>query len=469
MALEAKKEDFSEWYTDLIQKADLADYSQVSGCLVFKPRSYALWEVVQKVVDAEFKKIGMQNAYFPLFIPEKLLKKEETHVKGFHPEVAWVTHAGEHKLNERLAVRPTSETIMYDSFSNWIRSWRDLPLRLNQWNNVVRWEFKNPVAFLRTREFLWNEGHTVFATKKEADAERDVILKIYKDFCENYMALYGIVGRKTEQEKFAGAEATYAIEYLLPAGKAAQGPDFHSDGQTFAKAFDIKYLDKNEKEQHPYQNTFAITTRMIGVMIAIHGDDKGLVIPPKMTAEKAVIVPIYREDNKKDIMKTAENIKKSVEGSFIDDSDKSPGWKFNEWELKGIPLRIEIGPKDLEKNQAVLVRRDTGEKVSVSLDQIESKVKEVLDKMQSDMFKKSKKFLEDNLVSVNDWASFVKAHKEKKLVKAPYCGDCEDEIKDKTQGVTTRVIPSDHTVKKGTKCVNCGKEAKYNVLFAKGY
>ncbi len=474
--LKAKKEeDFSEWYTELIQKADLADYSSVSGCMVLKPAVYALWETVQNVIDKEFKKIGIQNAYFPLLIPEKLLQKEKKHVEGFSPEVAWVTEAGEHKLNERLAIRPTSETIMYDSYSKWIRSWRDLPLKINQWNNVVRWEFKNPVALLRTREFLWNEGHTVFATKEEADAERDVILGIYQNFLKDHMALYGILGRKTEKEKFAGAEATYSIEFFLPSGKGIQGPDFHSDGQGFAKAFDIKFLDKNEKEQYAYQNTFAITTRMLGVMIAIHGDNKGLVIPPMMAPKKAVIVPIYFDKVKDKVLKVAKQVEKSLQGlAFLDEREEhTAGWKFSEWELKGIPLRIEIGPKDVEKNQAIVVRRDNGEKQTVRLDDLsDEKINEILNRMQHALYEKSKKFLEASTVEVKDLNALVKAAQNKKFIKAPYCGNakCEDLIKTKTEGVTARCIPlNDPTPKKGSKCVNCGKEAKHNVFFAKAY
>ncbi|MBW2984422.1 proline--tRNA ligase, partial [Candidatus Woesearchaeota archaeon] len=277
VGITAKKENFSEWYTQVIQKADLADYSDVSGCIVFKPNSYAIWERIVAEVDKRIKKLGVKNAYFPLFIPEKFLKKEQAHVKGFSPEVAWVTQAGGSKLDERLAVRPTSETIMYDSYSKWIRSWKDLPLRLNQWNNVVRWEFKHPVPFLRTREFLWNEGHTAFATKQEAEKEIQDIINMYKEVLEKYLALPGIIGKKTEKEKFAGAEYTVSIELLMPNGRAIQGPDAHSDGQNFAKAFNISFLDQNEKKQYVWQNTWAITTRMLGIMIAIHGDDKGAV------------------------------------------------------------------------------------------------------------------------------------------------------------------------------------------------
>ena len=295
-----KDKNFSEWYTQVVQKADLADYTKVSGCIVFKPYAYAIWENIKDIVDGKIKKMGVKNVYFPLLIPESLLKKEKEHVKGFNPEVAWVTHTGNTKLNERLAIRPTSETIMYDSYSKWIRSWRDLPLKLNQWCSVVRWEFKHGIPFLRTREFLWNEGHTVFANKGEAEKECIDILNMYYDVVKNYLALYGVKGKKTEKEKFAGAEYTLSIECFMPNGKAIQGPDSHFDGQNFAKAFNIKFIDKDEKEKYVWQNTWAITTRMIGILIAVHGDDKGLVLPPKIAPNKVVIVPIlFKKDKDK--------------------------------------------------------------------------------------------------------------------------------------------------------------------------
>jgi prolyl-tRNA synthetase len=468
-----KEENFSDWYTEVIQKADLADYTSVSGCMTFKPYAYSMWEIVQKVVDKEFKKIGIQNCYFPMLIPENLLKKEAKHVEGFSPEVAWVTHAGDSKLKERLAIRPTSETIMYESYSKWIRSWRDLPLRLNQWNNVVRWEFKHPVALLRTREFLWNEGHTVFSTEEEALKEKDQIMSIYQSFLNDYMALFGVTGRKTEKEKFAGAEATYAIELFLPSGKAIQGPDFHSDGQNFAKAFDIKFLDKEEKEKYVWQNTFAITTRMLGVMVAIHGDNKGLVLPPKMAPIQIVIVPIYFKENKEKIISKALEVKNKIKkySVSLDDRDEyNPGWKFNEWELKGVPLRIEIGPKDVEKKQVVLVRRDTNDKKAVKLKDLEKEVDNTLEDIQSNLFNNAKKFLKNNIVEAKNWNEFIKNIKNKKLVKAFFCGkeDCEDLIKDKSGGATSRVISSEQPKKIG-KCVHCGKEGKYSVYFGKAY
>ena len=363
--LQADKDDFSEWFTQLMLKADLADYTDVSGCIVYKPGSYAIWEKVREEVDKRFKPLGIQNAYFPLFIPEKNFNQEKEHVAGFTPEVAWVTEAGNSKLAERLAVRPTSETIMYPSYSKWIRSWRDLPLKINQWNNVVRWEFSHPVPFFRGREFLWNELHTVLATEKEAMEEGKEILNAYDDVCQNYLALYGMVGKKTDKEKFAGGVASWKIHYIIPTGRVIEGPCFHYDGQNFAKAYDIKFLNPEGKEQYPHQNTYAISTRMLGTMFAVHSDDKGLILPPKVAPHQIVIVPILFEDSKDKVLKKADEIAKSLEefNAFVDKRDNyKPGFKFNEWELKGIPIRIEIGPKDLEKNQIVAVRRDNGKK-----------------------------------------------------------------------------------------------------------
>ncbi len=465
-----KSEDFSEWYTQVVQKAELADYTEVSGCIVFKPAAYAIWENICSEVDKRFKKTGIKNCYFPLFIPLKLLSKEEEHVKGFVPEVAWVTEAGSTKLTEKLAVRPTSETIMYPSFSKWIKSWRDLPLRLNQWNNVVRWEFKHPTPFLRTREFLWNEGHTVFATKEEAEAEKDEIIGIYKDVVENYMALYSLIGKKSEKEKFAGAEYTISMEYLLPNGKAIQGPDFHHDGQNFAKAFNIIFLDKNEEKQHAWQNTFAITTRMIGVMVAVHSDDKGLVLPPKIAPNQVIIIPIFTKENKEKIVKKANEIKNKLKkyNPLLDDRDDySVGWKFNESELKGYPLRIEIGPKDIEKKQVVLVRRDTNKKEIVKITDIDKSVEKTLENIQDNLFKKAKELIEKNIVTAKNFQDLKNQVKNKKIVLAPFCNtkECEEEIKFKTDGAKSLNIAS----KKAGICINCDKKAEYLFYFGKSY
>jgi len=470
-----KKENFSEWYTQVIQKADLADYSAVSGCIIYKPNSYAVWEKIQHITDQKFKKAGIKNAYFPLFIPESFLQKEATHVEGFTPEVAWVTHAGKSKLDERLAVRPTSETIMYDSYSKWIRSHKDLPLRINQWNNVVRWEFKHPTPFLRGREFLWNEGHTCFATKEEAEKEKDEIIGIYQSVCENYLALPSLIGKKSEKEKFAGAEYTVSLEFSMPNGRAIQGPDFHHDGQNFAKAFDITFLDQNSKKQYVWQNTWAITTRMLGIMFAIHGDDQGLILPPKIAPTQIVIVPILFEKTKVKVLKTAKKIqqklKKTFSVHFDNREDYSPGWKFNEWEVKGIPLRIEIGPKDLEKNQVTLVRRDTKEKQSLPLPGIEKEVELILNQIQESLFKKAQLLLKKSLIKANTLTEVKKQIQNKKLVLAPFCNtpSCEENIKDKLGGAKSLNSPFQQPKLNHKKCFACNKKATSWFYFGKSY
>jgi len=467
-----KSEDFSEWYTQIVQKSDLADYTDVSGCIVFKPLAYAIWEKIVSEVDKRFKKSGIKNAYFPLLIPEKLLSKEKEHVKGFSPEVAWVTYAGNTQLDERLAIRPTSETIMYASFSKWIKSWRDLPLRINQWNNVVRWEFKHPVPFLRTREFLWNEGHTVFATKKEAEAERDEIMGIYQDVTENYMALHGLLGKKSEKEKFAGAEYTITLEYLLSNGKAIQGPDFHHDGQNFAKAFNITFLDKKEEKQHAWQNTFAITTRMIGIMIAIHSDDKGLVLPPKIAPNQIIIIPIFTKENKEKIIKKANEIKTKLKrfDPILDDREEySAGFKFNESELKGYPIRIELGPKDLEKKQVILVRRDTNHKEPIKITSLTKTVPKVLEEIQTSLLKKATELIESNIKKAKDFQELKQHIKDQKIVLAPFCNEakCEEMIKYKTGGAKTLNSPLNQ--KTNAKCISCNKPTKELFYFGKSY
>ncbi len=469
-----KEENFSEWYQDLILKSELADYSSVSGCIVFRPRSYAVWEKVQKVIDAEFKKIGIQNTYFPLFIPESLLSREQEHVKGFVPEVAWVTHAGETKLNERLAVRPTSEAIMYESYSKWVRSWKDLPLKLNQWNSVVRWEFKHAVPFLRTREFLWNEGHNVYSNEQDLEKDRKDILKIYADFLKDYMALPSLVGKKTDREKFAGAKATYSIELILPNGKAIQGPDFHDDGQNFAKAYNIKFLNKDSKEEYAYQATYAITTRMLGVMFAIHSDDKGLVLPPKLADNQVVIIPILFDESKKAVLKKAGEIRKTLSdlNPHLDDREGySPGWKYSEWELKGVPLRIELGPKDLEKNQVMIARRDNGEKIAVKIKDLSKKVPQMLEDMQKNLYKKAEKLIEEGLVEIKTMPELQKAVQNKKIALAPFCGDpeCEEKVREKNEGVKSLNSPLNQKPLKGKKCFSCGKTAEFMVYFGKSY
>lgn len=469
IGITAKKDkDFSEWYSQVIIKAELVDYTSVSGCFAFRPYGYAIWEKIVKEVDSRLKKMGVQNVYFPLFIPEKLLKKEQQHVKGFAPEVAWVTEAGNTKLDERLAVRPTSETIMYESYSKWIRSWRDLPLKYNQWNNVVRWEFKHPTPLIRTREFLWCEGHTAFATREEAEQEIKDVMALWQEVTENLLALKGLSGRKSEAEKFAGAIASYSIEFLLPNGKAAQGPDAHFDGQNFAKAFEITFLSKDGKKELVWQNTWAITTRMIGILAMAHGDDRGLVLPPCIAPIQAVIVPIMFDESKKTVIKAAEEIKAQLKGisAMVDDRDEyTPGWKFNEWELKGVPVRIEIGPRDLKEKQAVLVRRDTGQKETVKLAKIKAAVDDTLERIQKELLRKSESFLKASTAEARSIKEVEYAAKGGKLAKGYFCGSekCDAEVK-KTEAKSLCI---ELQGKKGS-CIACGKESS-QAYFGKSY
>ncbi len=470
----SKDQDISEWYTQLIQKAELADYSAVSGCIIYKPASYAVWEKIVAVTDAQFKQVGIKNAYFPLFIPEKLLQKEAVHIAGFEPEVAWVTQAGNSILPERLAVRPTSETIMYDSYSKWIRSYKDLPLRLNQWNNVVRWEFKHATPFLRGREFLWNEGHTCFATRQEALAEQQQIISIYQDVCENYLALPALIGKKSEQEKFAGAVFTVSMEFIMPNGKGIQGPDFHHDGQNFSKAFDISFTDKDGVKKQVWQNTFAISTRVLGVLFAVHSDDKGLVLPPKVAPIQTVIVPILFDNSKTKVMAAVDRLKKKLETKCIsvhvdDREDYSPGWKYNEWEMKGVPLRIEIGPRDLAKNMAQIIRRDTGEKISSKLSGIDITVANLLQKIQDSLFCKAKLLLEKRKVVVKTTEEAEAAFKQGNYVYAPWCAvpSCEESFKEKTSGKSLN-SPLQQPKISG-KCFNCKNKAGQWFYFGRSY
>jgi len=469
----AEKDEFTEWFTQIMLKADLADYTDVSGCIVFKPTAYEIWEKIKQETDIRFKKLGIKNCYFPLFIPEKFLTKEKEHVKGFSPEVAWVTHAGDTQLNEKLAVRPTSETIMYPSYSKWIRSYRDLPLKLNQWNNVVRWEFKHPVPFLRTREFLWNEGHTVYETQEQAEKEKDEIIDIYNEICQDYLALPALIGKKSEKEKFAGAEYTVSLEFYMPNGKAIQGPDFHYDGQKFAKAYGIKFLDKNEKPQYAHQNTFAISTRMLGVMFAIHSDDKGLIMPPKIAPNQIAIIPIYNNENKKEILAQAKKIAQTLKSHnpILDDRDDyRPGFKFNEYEMKGIPIRIELGPKDLEKNQVIVARRDTNQKEPIKIKDLKTEIPKILEDIQSSLLKKAEKLLKDNIESVSNLKQTQEAIKNKKIALTPLCKseECEDMLKHKTEGA--KVLNIDESAQtKDLKCIICEKPANYVARVGKSY
>lgn len=471
----SRKDDFSEWYTQVIQKADLIEYSPVSGCYILRPGSYSIWEKVQQYFDGLIKKDGVQNCYFPLLIPESLLNKEKKHVEGFSPEVAWVETGGKSKLNERLAIRPTSETIINDAYAKWIRSHRDLPLRLNQWCNIVRWEFKHCTPFLRSREFLWQEGHTAFATKEEAVREVHKILDFYEKVFVELYAVPVLKGQKSENEKFAGADFTTSVESFLPNGKAIQGATSHHLGQNFSKAFGISFKGENQENQFVWQNSWGISTRSIGIMIMMHSDDSGLVLPPKVASIQAVIVPILFDDSRKKVLKEADNIKKSLEklgvSVHLDDRDGySPGWKFNEWELKGIPLRIEIGPKDLEKKQVTIVRRDTRNKHAIALSSVGKESVSLLNKIQSDLFKKAKKSLDENIVKVETRKDAEKALQANKIFFAPWCGSVksEEEFKEKS-GAKSLNSPFKQPSVKGKKCfLGCG-EAKSWFYFGKSY
>ena len=464
VGITAKKEgDFSERYTQVLQKAEMIDYSPVSGCYILRPNSMFIWEQVQKWFDKEIQKIGVKNAYFPLFIPESLLKKEEKHVEGFAPEVAWVTQGGDTKLPERLAIRPTSETIMCHTFSKWVQSHKELPLKINQWCNVVRWEFKHPTPFLRSREFLWQEGHTVHATKESADEEVYHILDLYEQVLKDLFALPCLKGRKSEDEKFAGALYSTSCEVYLPNGKAVQGCTSHALGQNFSKPFNIQFLDENGDNAYAWQNSWGISTRTIGMMIMMHGDDKGLIIPPRVAATQAVIVPILFDDTREAVMKEAKKLEAdlNIRVHLDEREDHSPGWKFNEWEMKGVPIRIEIGPKDVEHKQCVLVRRDSGEKQNVPLDQVSAKVTQVLESIQNDMYTKAAHFMKEATVEVESLKQFP----ESKLAHALWCEEaaCHEQIKEKFNAKCL-------TMEEGTgKCFMCGKPAKGKAYFAKSY
>lgn len=468
-AITSMEDDFAQWYTDVVKKAELIDYSSVKGCMVIKPAGYAIWENIQKELDARFKETGVENVYMPMFIPESLLQKEKDHVEGFAPEVAWVTHGGLEPLAERMCVRPTSETLFCDFYAKEIQSYRDLPKLYNQWCSVVRWE-KTTRPFLRSREFLWQEGHTAHATAKEAEERTILMLNVYADFCENVLAIPVIKGQKTEKEKFAGAESTYTIEALMHDGKALQSGTSHNFGDGFAKAFEIQYADKENKLQYVHQTSWGLTTRLIGAIIMVHGDNSGLVLPPRIAPIQTMIVPIAQ--HKEGVLDKAYELKKRLSGFRVkvDDTDKSPGWKFSEQEMRGIPTRVEIGPKDIEANQAVIVRRDTREKIVVSLDELEEKIAEILENIQKDMLETAKAHREAHTYEAVDYAQFKELAENKPgFIKAMWCGDeaCEDKIKEDTTA-TSRCMPfeQEHI---SDKCVCCGKEAKKLVYWGKAY
>ena len=469
-AITSMNEDFAQWYTDVVKKAELIDYSSVRGCMILRPNGYAIWENIQKELDARFKATGVENVYMPLFIPESLLQKEKDHVEGFAPEVAWVTHGGLEKLPERLCVRPTSETLFCDLYANIVQSYRDLPKLYNQWCSVVRWE-KTTRPFLRSMEFLWQEGHTAHATAEEAEERTIQMLNVYADFCENVLAIPMIKGKKTDKEKFAGAHSTYTIEALMHDGKALQSGTSHNFGDGFAHAFGVQYTDKENKLQYVHQTSWGMSTRIIGAVIMVHGDDSGLVLPPRIAPNQVVIVPIMQK--KEGVLEKANEVKEQlskVSRVILDDSEKSPGWKSSEYEMRGIPVRVELGPRDIENNQAVLARRDTGEKITVSLDNIAEEVTKLLDTIQHDMLERARKHRDSHTYTAHNMDEFAKTVKETPgFVKAMWCGDeeCENKIKEMT-GATSRCMPfeQEHI---DDKCVCCGKPAKTMVYWGKAY
>jgi prolyl-tRNA synthetase len=463
-------EDFAQWYTDIVTKADLIDYSSVRGSMIIRPYGYALWDNIKNELDARIKETGHENVYMPLFIPESLLQKEKDHIEGFAPEVAWVTHGGSEELTERWCVRPTSEVLFCEHYKNIIHSYRDLPKLYNQWANVVRWE-KTTRPFLRTLEFLWQEGHTCHATDEDAHEETKKMLEVYADVCENVLAIPVIKGQKTEKEKFAGAKFTYTIESLMHDGKALQSGTSHHLGDGFAKAFGIQFTDQEGNLQYVQQTSWGFTTRIIGAMIMVHGDDRGLVMPPKVAPTQVMIVPIAQ--HKEGVLDFAYELKDKLSKSVrvgIDASDKKPGWKFNEYEMKGIPLRLEVGPKDIEKGQVILARRDTGEKLIVSMEELDGKLNQILDDIQRNLYQKASKHREER-TSIATNLDQLKNILETKpgFVKAMWCEnrECEDKVKEET-GATSRCMPFEQEAI-SDKCFSCGETANQMVYWAKAY
>lgn len=486
--LTSRAEDYSQWYLDVIAAADLAEHSPVKGCMVIKPTGYAIWEMMQQVLDRKFKEKGVENAYFPLFVPKSFLEKEEGHAEGFAKECAIVTHYRlkadpknpgklivdpDAELDEELVIRPTSETIMYDTFSNWIHSYRDLPLLINQWANVVRWEMRTRL-FLRTTEFLWQEGHTVHATAAEADQFARTMLEAYRQFAEDYLAVPVVTGRKTESERFAGAHTTYCVEAMMQDGKALQFGTSHFLGDNFAKAFNVKFTDEGNVEQYGWQTSWGVSTRMIGGLIMTHSDDQGLVLPPKIAPIQAVIVPLWFKDGQKEtVLPEAEELARKLRDAGIrvkvDTRDLRPGEKFFHWEKKGVPVRIELGPKDLEAGTAMVARRDESEKRAVKLDVLADTARDLLDEIQASLFQRAKAFRERNTVKADTWDAFKAAIEEGKFVLAHWDGTAETEaaIKEET-AATIRCIPFDREAEAGA-CVRSGKPSEGRVLFARSY
>ncbi len=465
-------EDFAKWYTDVVKKSELIDYSGVKGCMVIRPYGYAIWENIQKDMDRRFKETGHENVYMPMLIPESLLNKEKDHVEGFAPEVAWVTIGGSEKLSERLAIRPTSEVLFCEHYAKVINSYRDLPKLYNQWCSVMRWE-KTTRPFLRSSEFLWQEGHTMHETAEDAKEETMRMLKVYEDFYKETLAIPAITGQKTEKEKFAGAISTYTIEPMMHNGVALQGGTSHYFGNSFAKAFGIQFTDRENKLQNPHQTSWGVSTRMIGAIIMVHGDDNGLVLPPKIAPIQVVIVPIAA--HKGGVIEKAKELEAKLKAKGlrvkVDDSDNSPGWKFAEYEMKGVPVRLEIGPKDIEKDQCVLVRRDNREKVFTPLAELEQTVENTLQAVHDGLYQKALENLKEKTHTALTYEEFLDISKNQGgFIKAMWCGEsaCEDKIKDETGGVKSRCIPF-HEEHLADTCVCCGKPAKHMVYWGKQY
>ncbi len=470
-AITSRDEDFAKWYTDIVMKADLIDYSSVKGCMVIRPYGYALWENMQRILDGMFKETGHENVYMPMLIPESLLNNEKDHVEGFAPEVAWVTHGGSEQLAERLCVRPTSETLFCEHYGNIIHSYRDLPKLYNQWCSVVRWE-KTTRPFLRSREFLWQEGHTAHATEEEAVEEAEKMLNIYAEFCEKYLNMPVVKGMKTESDKFAGAKATYCIEAMMHDGKALQAGTTHNFGDGFAKAFGIQYASRDNKLEYVHQTSWGVTTRLIGAIIMSHGDDNGLVLPPEVAPVQVVILPVQQQ--KEGVLEKANEIREQISKKFrvkLDDSDNSPGWKFSEYEMKGVPLRLEVGPRDIAQNQCVLVRRDNREKTFVKLENLESEIERLLKEFGDNIYKIAANNLEKRTHSCKTMDEIIKTLEEKGdgFIKAMWCGseECEAKVKEVT-GVASRCIPFEQENIADT-CVCCGKKAEKMVVWGKAY
>lgn len=469
-----KKEDFSEWYTQVVLKAQLADYAPVKGLIVLRPDGYSIWESLRKTFDEKFSRNGIRNGFLPVLIPESLLGKEQKHFAGFNPEVFWVTHSGENEVGDRLALRPTSETLAYTLYSKWIKSWRDLPLKINFWNTALRAEIKATKPFLRTSEFLWQEGHTVHSTEEEAKNEVMKILEIYRNTVEEELAIPVTTGKKSEKEKFVGAVYTTTMESIMPDGKALQMGTSHFLGQNFSIPFEVKFADKDNVEHFAWQTSWGVSWRLIGAMIMVHGDDKGLVLPPKVAPLQVVIVPIYNsEEDKKRILETSNQIKEELESKKIrvhidDRNELSPGYKFNDWEMKGVPIRLEIGPKDLAKEKVVLAKRHNKEKSDLFLEDI-PKIEFILNEIQSAMLEKAKTEAMENTRDVSNYSEFKQVVPKGGFLNAYWCEstECEEKIKEET-GADIRVIPFDKENKNG-KCVYCGKQSRLMPIFARGY